>query len=157
MGLFSFIKGAGKKIFGKKEETKTANANSSEMVGPSREDLLKAEIANLGLPISNLDIDLSEKVTVYGQTTTNAEREKVILALGNVDCVGCVEDMITVTNPEPEATFHVVKAGDSLSKISKEVYGDPMKYNAIFEANKPMLEHPDKIYPGQTLRIPPMA
>ncbi len=157
MGLFSFIKGAGKKIFGNKEEAKTTNTTSPEMMGPSREDLLKAEIANLGLPIQNLDVDLSEKVTVYGQTETNAEREKVILALGNVDCVGCVEDMITVTNPEPEATFHVVKSGDSLSKISKEVYGDPMKYNAIFEANKPMLEHPDKIYPGQTLRIPPMA
>lgn len=65
-----------------------------------------------------------------------------------------MEDEITVTNPEPEATFHVVQSGDTLSKISKDVYGDPMKYNTIFEANKPMLEHPDKIYPGQTLRIP---
>ena len=156
MGLFSFIKGAGKKIFGKKEAA-TVNAASTEVVGPSKEDLLKAEIANLGLPIENLDIDLSEKVTVFGQTQTNEEREKVILALGNVDCIGCVEDMITVANPEPEATFHVVESGDTLSKISKKVYGDPMKYNAIFEANKPMLEHPDKIYPGQTLRIPALA
>jgi LysM repeat protein len=153
MGLFSFIKGAGKKLFGKKEET-TTSSGTQEMVGPSKEELLMAEITSLGLPIQNLDVDLSEKVTVFGQTETNADREKVILALGNVDCVGCVEDMITVTNPEPEATFHVVKSGDTLSKISKEVYGDPMKYNAIFEANKPMLDHPDKIYPGQTLRIP---
>ena len=154
MGLFSFIKGAGKKLFGGKKETATTNTTSQEMVGPSKEELLKSEITSLGLPISNLDVDLSEKVTVYGTTETNADREKVILALGNVDCVGCVEDMITVTNPEPEATFHVVQSGDTLSKISKDVYGDPMKYNTIFEANKPMLEHPDKIYPGQTLRIP---
>ncbi|MCL4157365.1 UNVERIFIED_CONTAM: hypothetical protein GTU68_043341 [Idotea baltica] len=77
--------------------------------------------------------------------------------MGNIDCIGCVEDNISVRNPEPEAIFHVVEAGDSLSMISKKVYGDPMKYNAIFEANKPMLEHPDKIYPGQTLRIPPLA
>ena len=85
---------------------------------------------------------------------TNAEREKVILALGNVEGVGAVEDNIVVTNPEPESTFHEVKSGDTLSKISKEVYGDPMKYNIIFEANQPMLSHPDKIYPGQILRIP---
>jgi nucleoid-associated protein YgaU len=42
-----------------------------------------------------------------------------------------------------------------LSKISKEFYGNPNKYPQIFEANKPMLTHPDKIYPGQLLRIPP--
>ena len=64
--------------------------------------------------------------------------------------------------PEPDATetptanFYTVKKGDTLSKISKEAYGDPNKYNAIFEANKPMLKHPDKIYPGQVLRIPPL-
>ena len=45
--------------------------------------------------------------------------------------------------------------GDNLSKISKMHYGDPNKYMTIFEANKPMLKHPDKIYPGQMLRIPP--
>ena len=56
--------------------------------------------------------------------------------------------------PEAEADFYTVKAGDSLSKIAKEYYGDAMKYPAIFEANKPMLKDPDKIYPGQVLRIP---
>lgn len=152
MGLFSFIKGAGKKLFGKKEAAPAAT--STEAAAPSKTDLLKAEIARLGIPVSNLDIEISEMITVNGETATNADREKVILALGNVDCIGCVEDNISVTNPEPEATFHVVESGDTLSKISQKVYGDPMKYNAIFEANKPMLEHPDKIYPGQTLRIP---
>ena len=48
-------------------------------------------------------------------------------------------------------------SGDSLSKIAKEQYGDAMKYPAIFEANKPMLTDPDKIYPGQVLRIPPLG
>lgn len=153
MGLFSFIKGAGKKLFGKKEAAAPVAAEGG-MNAPSKEDLLKSEIARLGIPVQNLGIEISEMITVTGQTDTNADREKVILALGNVDCIGCVEDEISVANPEPEATFHVVQSGDTLSKISKEVYGDPMKYNAIFEANKPMLEHPDKIYPGQTLRIP---
>lgn len=101
-----------------------------------------------------MSVDLSEKVTVTGTTLTNADREKVILALGNCEGVGCVDDQISVSNPEPEAQFYTVESGDSLSKISKSFYGDPMKYNQIFEANKPMLEHPDKIYPGQVLRIP---
>ncbi|MNP81676.1 LysM domain/BON superfamily protein [compost metagenome] len=52
------------------------------------------------------------------------------------------------------ARFVTVKKGDTLSAISKAEYGDANKYNKIFEANKPMLSHPDKIYPGQVLRIP---
>jgi len=63
-------------------------------------------------------------------------------------------DQLEVEVQEPEATFYTVKKGDYLSKISKAVYGDAMKYEIIFEANKPMLSHPDKIYPGQVLRIP---
>ena len=149
MGLFSFIKNAGSKLFKKKEVA--APAAEVEL---SKTDALKAEIARLGINVSNLQVELAEQVIVSGQTMTNAEREKVILALGNVEGVGSVEDNITVTNPEPEATFHTVQKGDTLSKISKAVYGDPMKYNVIFEANRPMLEHPDKIYPGQVLRIP---
>ena len=47
--------------------------------------------------------------------------------------------------------------GDTLSAIAKEFYGDANKYPVIFEANKPMLSHPDKIYPGQKLRIPALA
>ena len=46
-------------------------------------------------------------------------------------------------------------SGDTLSKIAKQYYGDANAYPRIFEANKPMLSHPDRIYPGQTLRIPP--
>jgi nucleoid-associated protein YgaU len=150
MGLFSFIKNAGKKIFGKKE-------TKEEVVAPvSKTDLLKAEVEKLGIPITDLSVEVSEMITVSGTTDTNADREKIILAMGNIDNIGAVEDNISVNNPEPEATFHVVKSGDSLSKISKEVYGDPMKYNVIFEANRPMLKHPDEIYPGQTLRIPSM-
>ncbi len=147
MGLFSFIKGAGQKLFGKKKEEVAP-------VELTKIDALKAEVQRLGIPVQNLGLELAEQVIVSGSTQTNADREKVILALGNVEGIACVSDHIEVTNPEPESIFHEVKSGDTLSKISKEVYGDPMKYNAIFEANKPMLEHPDKIYPGQILRIP---
>lgn len=147
MGLFSFIKGAGQKLFGKKKEEVAP-------VELSKIDALKAEVGRLGIPVHGLNIELAEQVIVSGSTETNADREKVILALGNVEGIGSVADDIAVTNPEPESVFHEVKSGDTLSKIAKEVYGDPMKYPAIFEANKPMLDHPDKIYPGQILRIP---
>ena len=48
----------------------------------------------------------------------------------------------------------ILKPGDTLSKIAKEEYGDANTYMKIFEANKPMLSNPDKIYPGQVLRVP---
>ena len=55
--------------------------------------------------------------------------------------------------PKPEQTYTVV-GGDNLSKIAKKFYGNASQYTVIFEANKPMLKDPDKIYPGQVLRIP---
>ena len=149
MGLFSFIKGAGSKLFKKKDKEE-----SSAPVELSKEDALKAEVSRLGIPCEELCIDFADHVIVTGTAPTNADREKIILAVGNVEGVASVSDNISVTNPEPESTFHEVKSGDTLSKISLAVYGDAMKYNIIFEANQPMLEHPDRIYPGQILRIP---
>jgi len=146
MGLFSFIKNAGKKVFGKKEVELTEEE--------ARIASLKDAIKSLEIPISNLEIGLAQQVIVEGSTNTNSNREKVILALGNVEGVGAVADNIHVENPEPESTFYEVKKGDYLSKIAKEVYGDAMKYPTIFDANKPMLKDPDEIYPGQILRIP---
>lgn len=49
---------------------------------------------------------------------------------------------------------HTVKSGESLSLISKHYFRDPMKYKAIFEANKGLLDNPDVIHPGQELIIP---
>ena len=157
MGLFSFLKNVGSKVF---DSNKEAKAN--EPVGPSEADIarfkegqLKNAVLSLGLPVQHFAIALNDDtVSVYGEVDTQADKEKVILALGNVEGICCVDDRMTVANPEPEAVFYEVKSGDTLSKISKAQYGDPMKYNAIFEANKPMLTHPDKIYPGQVLRIP---
>jgi nucleoid-associated protein YgaU len=60
------------------------------------------------------------------------------------------------TGAPAESTFYTVKSGDTLGKIAAEHYGAANKYMVIFEANKPMLADPDKIYPGQTLRIPPL-
>ena len=66
---------------------------------------------------------------------------------------GLTTNSVTAT-PATASQFYTVKSGDTLSAISKQVYGNANLYNKIFEANKPMLKSPDKIYPGQVLRIP---
>jgi nucleoid-associated protein YgaU len=53
--------------------------------------------------------------------------------------------------------IYEVKPGDSLSKIAKHEYGDANKWQQIFGANKDQLKDPNKIYPGQKLKIPPQA
>ena len=83
-----------------------------------------------------------------------ATHEKIVLCCGNVHSVEHVDDRITVDAPADEAQYYTVQSGDTLSKISKDMYGDANRYNEIFEANRPMLSSPDKIYPGQMLRVP---
>ena len=148
MGLISFLKNKGRKIFGKKEEEAT------KQVVLTKSQQLKAEIDRLGLNVNDLKLELCEQVIVSGTAADTPTAERIVLALGNVDGVGSVDNQLNVTNPTVEAKYYTVESGDSLSKISKAMYGDAMQYEKIFEANKPMLEHPDKIYPGQKLRIP---
>ena len=150
MGLFTFIKDAGAKIFGGKtsaeKEAESEAAKSEKIAGLIHK-------LDLGIEGFSVSVD-GDKATVKGSAPSQEVREKVILAAGNVEGIASVEDHIEVDDEEDQADFYTVKSGDSLSKIAKEFYGDPMKYPQIFEANKPMLEDPDKIYPGQTLRIP---
>lgn len=149
MGLFSFLKNAGKK-------TRENNAEeAAEAADRVMEKKLIEVFYEYKLPVDEFSVEVEEDVvTVYGTAESQADKEKAILTIGNVRGIASVDDRISVVTPEPEAAFYEVKGGDSLSKIAKAHYGDPMKYNAIFEANKPMLSHPDKIYPGQVLRIP---
>jgi nucleoid-associated protein YgaU len=150
MGLMSFFKGVGEKIFGHKEEA--ALVAEKEVLKASA---LLAHVQKLALPFNALTIKIAgDTVTLDGEVDSQEDAEKIALAVGNVEGVHVVDNQIVVANPEPEAQFHTVVSGDSLSKIAKEYYGDMMKYPLIFEANKPMLSHPDKIYPGQVLRIP---
>ncbi len=152
MGLFSFLKNAGAKLFNRDKKQ-----IAPEVKKTLEADALRNAITMLAIPIENLDIDVNDDVvTVFGTVKSQADRERVILVLGNVEGVATVDDRISVEVPEPESVFYEVKKGDSLSKIAKSFYGDPMKYPVIFEANKPMLKDPDLIYPGQMLRIPPM-
>jgi nucleoid-associated protein YgaU len=165
MGLMSFIKEAGEKLFGKGEAKAAQEAAAAapspeniERLNKTAGDAIVAYIGTQGLKVDGLAVGFdgaTSTVTVSGQAPDQATKEKVLLCCGNVEHVVAVNDMLTVVTPEPEAKWYTVVKGDNLSKISKEFYGTPNKYPAIFEANKPMLTHPDKIYPGQVLRIPP--
>lgn len=151
MGLLSFVKDAGAKLFGSKEEEEA-------VIAKAKTDHLLGRIKRFNLRSDKVEATMKgETLVLEGVVDTLQEKNRIIMAMGNIRGIGQVDDRITVETPEPEVPatqFYTVKSGDSLSKISKEVYGDPMRYNEIFEANKPMLEHPDKIYPGQTLVIP---
>lgn len=170
MGFFDFIGNAGEKLF-----------------GSSQIDEIKVyeHIKGLGLKLNPFSVvaDQSKKmVSLIGYAETLADKEKAIVAAGNLKGVERVDDRLKLgTRPEPaavaedaaeaseaaeaeepsaedapESRFYTVVSGDTLSAIAKREYGSANKYMLIFEANKPMLSHPDKIYPGQVLRIPPV-
>lgn len=152
MGLISFIKNAGDKLFKSEEKKEQEKA-----------DLILSHIKKFGFDTSDIQVKVDDdKVILMGSVDNINDRNKVIVTAGNVDGIAKVDDWLVVKNPPvvtpppPEKQFYTVKKGDYLSKISKEVYGDARKYNVIFEANKPMLKDPDLIYPGQVLVIPPL-
>lgn len=165
MGLFSFAKDIGDKIFHRnKDATPASQPASTPAATPAAPAEPSAqEIANLliqriqqNAKINNLSVNYNgdtDTVTINGSAPTQADREKAILAAGNVQHVAQVQDNISVDTPEPESRMYTVKSGDTLSKIAQDVYGNG-DYMKIFEANKPLLSDPNKIYPGQVLRIP---
>ena len=157
MGLFDFVKGIGKKNTAPAEQQPAAPAAPAEPSAQEMANKLLGHIKSLGLPITGLSVNYNGKTdlaTIKGQVQSQADREKIVLAVGNIDHVAQVDDQMTVATPEPESKFYTVKSGDSLSKISKEFYGDANQYNKIFEANRPLLKDADDIFPGQVLRIP---
>jgi nucleoid-associated protein YgaU len=161
MGMFSFIKEAGEKLFGigkaQAAEPAAADQGKAEELSQAAGNAIATYINSMGLKVEALDVSYdaaSGSVTVAGIVPDQITREKVVLCCGNVASVSSVNDIMTVVKPEPESKLYTVVKGDNLSKISKAFYGTPNKYPQIFEANKPMLTHPDKIYPGQVLRIP---
>jgi LysM repeat protein len=147
MSLISFLKDAGEKLI---DLLTPGNANAGEQ--------LKEHIAKFGLDNPGIQATVEgETVTLKGEVADQATKDKIVMAAGNIAGISGVDDQLTVATGAPAeapSTFVRVEKGDTLSAISKRVYGDANKYQKIFEANKPMLSHPDKIYPGQTLRIP---
>lgn len=160
MGLYSFIKG-------------------KLGIGGPDPDKIKEQVAKLGLNVQNFDVTIADEVaTVTGLAVNRAEASKIVMAVGNNDGIQKVDNQMRVplasiqpvaaaptaapvegddTADEEAVVFYPVEKGDTLSGIAKRLYGDANKYPMIFEANRPMLSHPDKIYPGQVLRVPPLA
>jgi nucleoid-associated protein YgaU len=162
MGLFDFAREAGETLRGKLSGKPDVDA----------QDLAKA-LGDHGVTLQNGRVSVKgDTVTVTGQADSQQERELAVLVLGNTKGVAHVDDQITVVQkpaaqaapagqaqqpqaaPPAQAQFYTVQSGDTLSKIAKQFYGDANRYNEIFAANQPMLKDPDKIYPGQALRIP---
>lgn len=165
MGLLNFVKDAGEKLFGNTN-------NSVQQVGQDLNEKLKAHLANSGLPgTDKVNVSVKDDVVqITGDALNQEVKEKMMLVLGNVAGVSKVEDNVQINQSQAavqgqqpagdsavsqgESRFYTVKKGDTLSAIAKSEYGNANDYMKIFEANKPMLTHPDKIYPGQVLRIP---
>lgn len=144
MGLFSFIKSAGKKLgIVSDDEAPTAAA-------------LKEELDSHDLGTGNITVEvIGDKAVIKGDAADQTTLEKAIIAVGNTLGISEVETAVSVPD-EKEPVFHTVEKGDNLWKIAEANYGKGKggKYTVIFEANKPMLKDPDLIYPGQVLRIP---
>ena len=146
MGLFDFVKDVGRQIF----DTDAEAADNIKQ---------HLEIKTTGL--SNLDVKFDDgTVTICGDCSSEAVRERAILIAGNVQGVEkVVADDLRAPKPKPEepkekAEIYEIVSGDTLGAIAKRYYGSASKYMKIFEANKDIISDPNKIYPGQKIRIP---
>ena len=147
MGLFNFVKDAGEKLW----DAVTGQHDKDDQAKKVQEHLSKT-----GIPDADkVNIQIADgKETVTGDALSQEAKEKILVAVGNISGIASVDDQVKTATPATASQFYTVKSGDTLSAISKQVYGNANLYNKIFEANKPMLKSPDKIYPGQVLRIP---
>ena len=150
MGLLDFLKDAGSDVFKGKD-------------GREADAIKDAVAAALGSHVSGLAVTFDDgKVTLTGRADSMAAKEKAALVAGNVRGVSSVNDdaLTAPAAPAPAAgaaaatRYYTIKSGDSLSKIAKEMYGDAGDHDKIFQANREVIGDPDKIYPGQQIRIP---
>ena len=165
MALLDFIRDAGEKLFHTSGATQaqatlqpgSASAQDVNAANAKAGDAILNYIKSQNLQATGLTVTYdgaTHTASVYGVAPNQETKEKIILCCGNVAGVEHVDDRMSVDQSGAQATFYTVKSGDTLSKIARESYGDANQYAKIFEANRPMLKDPDKIYPGQTLRIP---
>ena len=141
MSIFSFAKDIGDKVFNRNKKEQSAPTTSAP-AEPSAQEIANLLLARVqaNANITGLKVNYNgntDTVVLSGMAASQADREKAVLAAGNVQHVAQVDDQLSVAMPESESRFY--NAND---------------YNKIFEANKPLLSDPNKIYPGQVLRIP---
>jgi nucleoid-associated protein YgaU len=127
------------------------------------------EIEAQGVKLQNLHVQ-DNKLFIKGAAPSEAAKNAVWAAIKAADAkYADLTADITIdpslappraaATPQPAAPqsgeqTYTVKAGDTLSRISKQFYGDANRYMKIFDANKATLKDPDKIQPGQVLKIP---
>ena len=178
MGLFDFIKTAGA------DELEESVTVSPERLDQLRQQEITKSLSKLDIEGEQVTVNVTGDIaTLTGSAPSQEALEKMVLCAGNQYGISQVDCQLTVDAPpaaaaapaapaeqapspdaaaaapaaaESPSTFYTVESGDTLGKIAAQHYGDASKYPLIFEANKPMLTDPDKIYPGQTLRIPPL-
>lgn len=146
MGVLEFARDVGRRLF-------DTDAEAADNI---RQHL---EIKTSG--IKNIDVKFDDGVaTICGECVNKATRDNAILMVGNIKGVEkVISDDLTYPppppeKPEPEDTIYEIKRGDTLGAIAKQFYGKASAYMKIFEANKDIISDPDKIYPGQKIRIP---
>ena len=148
MGLLDFLKDKGKDLFGGNED------NAADTIKKEVERALGSNVSNLGVQYNG------GRVRLTGSAKSQAAKEKATLIAGNVKGVSNVDDDGLKVAGEQTATatagssYYTIQSGDTLSKIAADKYGDASDYTKIFEANREVIGDPDKIYPGQVIRLP---
>ena len=147
MSILDFAKDIGRQVF-----------DRDDIAADNINEMLSVKLT----PIKNLDVEFDDgTVTLCGECINQGHHDQAILLAGNVQGVAKVSSD-ALTYPAPQADeppvqkikFYEIKSGDTLSGIAKNFYGDFNQYKKLFEANRDVIEDPDKIYPGQKIRIP---
>ena len=163
MAFWDFIKDSGKSVLGSAEAAEAKAPADDKAAAQAETDrkvkALTAEVKALGLDSGDVHLTLrGDVVKVESKGADRETMEKLILAIGNIKGIARVEAEVPKAPASGGAAdapvFHTVQKGETLSAIAKKYLGNANRYNDIFKANQPMLSDPDKIYPGQTLRIP---
>ena len=144
MGLFDFARNIGKKLFGKEDEAPAAIKQHIEEDNPG---------------VSNLQVQVKDGVaSLTGQAQSAEALEKAVLMTGNALGIDKVQaDQMSIADGSKvggDDEFYVIQKGDTLWKIAEKAYGDGSKYNRIVEVNREVIRDPNKIFPGQKIRIP---
>jgi nucleoid-associated protein YgaU len=167
MSLFGFVKDIGRQLFKKDEDAANAIKQHIEASNPG--------VTGLAVNFDHGIVNLS------GECGSAEAFQKCVLMAGNVKGVADVytsgltvkanaPDIVAaapvaapaaaapaqqvVPQAKIEVEYYLIKSGDTLSKIAKQFYGNANLYPKLFDANKEVIEHPDKIFPGQKIRIP---